>query len=169
MPTKSAVGRLLQGPPLIDAPEVIRTSAQITAVIHLTVPSPELRSAMGPGLSELMATLASQGIAPAGPWFTHHLGKPGLTFDFEIGVPVTEAVVPEGRVTLGQLPAARVARTVYWGPYEELPEAWKQFEAWIAGQGFSSEPDLWEVYQVGPDGSPDPSTWRTQLNRPLVE
>ena len=44
---------------------------------------------MSPGYRELMAALAAQGIAPAGPWFTHHLRMDPDTFDFEIGVPVT--------------------------------------------------------------------------------
>ncbi len=28
---------------------------------------------MGPGLSELMAAIAAQGLSPTGPWFDHHL------------------------------------------------------------------------------------------------
>jgi hypothetical protein len=32
-----------------------------------------------------MAAVAAQGIAPAGPWFTHHLRMDPATFDFEIG------------------------------------------------------------------------------------
>lgn len=123
---------------------------------------------MGPGHRELMAALGSQGIAPAGPWFTHHLRMDPATFDFEIGVPVTRPVAAAGRVVAGHLPAAMVARTVYHGPYEGLGPAWEEFNAWITAQGRTPGPSLWEVYLTDPQSNPDPATWRTELNRPLA-
>lgn len=42
---------------------------QIAAVIHITVPRSEIRNVMAPGLAELMAAAAAQGLKPAGPWF----------------------------------------------------------------------------------------------------
>jgi effector-binding domain-containing protein len=60
-----------------------------------------------------------------------------------------------------------VARTVYHGDYEGLHGAWGEFEAWIAESGHTSAADLWERYVVGPESSPDPANWRTELNRPL--
>ena len=89
------------------------------------------------------------------------------TFDFEIGVPVTAPVAASGRVKAGHLPATTVARTIYHGPYEGLGGAWGEFDAWIAANGHTPRPDLWECYVVGPEASPDPANWRTQLNRPL--
>jgi effector-binding domain-containing protein len=88
--------------------------------------------------------------------------------DFEIGVPVTAPVAAAGRVEAGRLPAATVARTVYHGPYEGLGPAWAEFGAWIAAEGHTPGPDLWECYIAGPESNPDPATWRTQLNRPLT-
>ena len=124
---------------------------------------------MGPGISELRATIAAQGIAPAGPWFNHHLRMDPDIFDFEISVPVTTPVVAAGRVQPGQLLARKVARTVYHGPYEGLPAAWSEFEAWIAANGHSPAADLWECYVAGPESNPDPATWRTELTRPLTD
>ena len=46
--------------------------------------------------------------------------------------------------------------------------AWGEFDAWIAAQGLAAAPDLWECYLAGPESGPDPTTWRTELNRPLV-
>jgi effector-binding domain-containing protein len=122
---------------------------------------------MGPGHRELIAAVAAQGITPTGPWFTHHLKMVPDVFDFEIGVPVATPVTATGRVKPGHLPGRTVARTVYHGAYEGLPEAWAQFETWIKVQGHSLAPDLWECYLAGPESSPDPSAWRTELNRPL--
>jgi effector-binding domain-containing protein len=73
-----------------------------------------------------------------------------------------------GRVRPGQLPAAKVARTVYSGPYDGLPSAWGEFNNWMNANGHKQAADLWEVYSVGPQSSPDPANWRTELNRPLT-
>jgi effector-binding domain-containing protein len=90
-------------------------------------------------------------------------------FDFEISVPVATPVAAAGRVRPGQLPAAKVARTVYRGPYEGLGSAWGEFIAWIKANGHETRADLWECYVTGPESSPDPSTWRTDLNQPLAD
>jgi effector-binding domain-containing protein len=154
---------------MIDAPRITSTEAETTAVIHLTIPRDQIRTVMGPGIKELMATVSAQGISPAGPWFTHHLRMDPATFDFEIGVPVTSPVAPSGRVSPGQLPATTVARTVFRGGYEGLPTAWREFDAWIRAQGRTPAGDLVERYVVGPESGPDPSTWRTELTRPLAD
>jgi effector-binding domain-containing protein len=153
---------------MIDTPQITQSADQLTAIIRLTVPRAEIRNVMGPGIRELMATVAAQGIGPAGPWFTRHLRMDPEIFDFEISVPVTAPVVAAGRVKPSQLPAAKVARTVYRGPYEGLADAWGEFNAWIAANGHKPAENLWECYVAGPEKDPDPSTWRTELNRPLT-
>lgn len=154
---------------MIDAPQIVQTDAQPAAVIRLTIPRAEIRNVMGPGMGELMAAVAAQGIAPAGPVFSHHLRMDSEVFDFEIGVPVSSPVVATGRVKPGLLPGARVARTVFHGDYAGLGAAWGEFSAWIAAQGHKTAPDFWECYVAGPESSPDPATWRTELNRPLLD
>jgi effector-binding domain-containing protein len=89
-------------------------------------------------------------------------------FAFEIGVPVAAPVAAAGRVKPSRWPAETVARTVYHGDYEGLGPAWGEFQAWIAAEGHTSAPDLWECYVVGPESSPDPADWRTELTRPLI-
>jgi effector-binding domain-containing protein len=148
---------------MLDTPQITQTAAQVTAVIRLTIPREAIRSVMGPGIGELMATVAAQGIGPA-----YHLRMDPNTFDFEIGVPVTAPVAAAGRVKPGQLPATTVARTVFQGAYEGLGAAWGEFDAWIVANGHTPGPDLWECYVAGPESSSDPASWRTELNRPLV-
>src|SRR5262249_29607906 len=145
-----------------------QTAAQQAAVIPVTVPRAEIAKVMGPGIAELYAALQAQGIAPAGPWFAHHLRMDAGVFDFEIGVPVSSPVTPVGRVKPGGVPAAKVARTVYHGAYDGLHGAWKEFGRWIVAEGLKPGPDLWETYLVGPESSPDPAAWRTELNQPLL-
>jgi effector-binding domain-containing protein len=153
---------------MIDSPQIVKTEAQLAAVIRLTIPRSEIRTAMGPGIGEVMAAVAAQGIGPTGPVFSHHFRMDPEIFDFEVGVPVTSPVAETGRVKAGRLPAATVARTIYRGPYEGLGAAWGEFEAWITAEGHTSAPDLWECYLAGPESNPDPATWRTEFNRPLA-
>lgn len=152
---------------MLEPPFITQTSEQLTAVIHLTVPRAEIREVMGPGIGEVRAVVAAQGLTPTGPWFTHHLKMDPAVFDFEVGVPVGTAIAAAGRVRPGRLPATRVARALYRGPYEGLSDAWGEFMAWISANGHAPAADLWECYAAGPEASPDPAAWRTELNRPL--
>jgi len=153
---------------VLDTPHIVRTQAQPAAVIRLTIPRAEIQSVMGPAIREVMSAIAAQGIVPVGPVFSHHFRMAPDIFDFEVGVPVTGPVSETGRVKAGQLPAATVARTVYHGPYEGLGAAWGEFAEWIASGGHQPAANLWECYVAGPESSPDPATWRTELNRPLT-
>jgi effector-binding domain-containing protein len=82
-------------------------------------------------------------------------------------VKVAAPVQATGRVKPGELPAAKVARAIYSGPYEGLPSAWGEFDTWIKANGYEPADDLWELYSVGPQSTPDPANWRTELTRPL--
>lgn len=153
---------------MIEAPQIVQAPSQHTAYIPFDIPREEIQDVMGPGLAEVMAALADQGLTPAGAWFTHHLKMDPERFTFEICVPVSEPVAPVGRVKAGVLPAATVARTVYQGGYEGLGEAWGAFMDWIEAEGLAPASNLWECYVAGPESSSDPAAWRTQLNRPLI-
>jgi effector-binding domain-containing protein len=142
---------------MIDTPKITTTEALTTAMIHVTVPRSEIQKVMGPGLQELQAALDAQGIK-ATP----------KVFDFEICLPVAAPVAAAGRVKPGKLPATKVARTVYHGPYDDLGAAWGELGAWIKAQGLTPADDLWECYVAGPESGPDPAKWRTELNRPLA-
>jgi effector-binding domain-containing protein len=157
-----------QETPMLDKPQITKTAAQLTAIIRLTIPRAEIRNVMGPAIAEVMAAVAAQGMAPAGPVFSHHLTMSPDIFDFEIGVPVTAPISAVGRVQAGRLPATTVARTSYHGPYEGLGSAWGEFIDWITAEGHTPAPDLWECYLTGPESNPDPAAWRTELNRPLT-
>lgn len=153
---------------MLDTLQIVETSAQLAAVIRLTIPRSEIQQAMGPAIGELMAAVAAQGQQPAGAIFSHHFKMDPATFDFEVGVPVASAITESGRVKMGELPAGTVARTVYTGPYEGLGAAWGEFNAMLSEAGHAPAANLWECYVAGPESGPDSSKWRTELNRPLA-
>src|SRR5258707_798701 len=111
--------------------------------------------------------VSEQGVKPSSAVFAHHLKMSPDTFDFELGVKVAAPVKATGRVKPGELPATKVARTIYSGPYEGLPSAWGEFDAWMKANNHEKAESLWELYSVGPQSTPDPANWRTELNRPL--
>jgi effector-binding domain-containing protein len=154
---------------MIDPPQIVETTTRQTAIIHVTVARDDIQNVVGPGVVELMHTIAAQGIAPAGPWFTHHLASPRDTFDFEISVPVSAPVAPAERMKPGQWPSMKVAHTIYHGPYAGLGAAWSEFDTWITANGHTPAPDLYECYLGGRESSSDPATWRPELNRPLMD
>lgn len=153
---------------MIESPRILTTSAQHAAVIRVTVPRERIQHVVGPGIEEVLATVAAQGIEVAGAWFTRHLRIPGDTFEMEIGVPVARPVQPAGRVVPVMLPAQRVARTVHAGCYGGLPQAWDEFRAWVEQAGHATRLPVWESYVLDPSTSADPARWRTELNWPLA-
>ena len=148
---------------MIETPEIVETTAQLMAFIHLTIPREEIRGVMDPAMNEVLGVLVDQGIEPTGPWFTHHLVLDPDVFDFQICFPIDTPLKPTGRVQAGEWPAMTVARTVYAGPYGGLGKAWGEFNAWLASNGYEGAEDIFERYVSSPPRPP-----RTELNRPLV-
>ena len=152
---------------MIATPEIVQTNAEQAAVIHLTIPRAEMIKTFGTAVDELAAELTRQGVTPQGAVFAHHLITSTVTFDFELGIIVNRPVQVNGPVKPGELPAAKVARTIYGGPYEGLHLAWIEFNQWMKANGLRQADSLWEVYSVGPETTPDPANWRTEMIRPL--
>jgi len=152
---------------MISTPQIVQTPAQEAAVIRLTIPRSQMPKQFGPAVGELLQELNRQGIEPVGAVFAHHFRITPETFDFELGIKVATPVSDNGRVRRGALPAVKAARAIYSGPYEGLPGAWDEFGEWMKSNGLEQAEDLWELYSVGPQSTPDPANWRTELNRPL--
>jgi effector-binding domain-containing protein len=127
---------------MLDKPQIVQTDMQLTAVIRLTIPREEIRNVMGPAMAEVTVAVAAQDLLSTGPLFSQRFKMDPDIFDFEVGVPVSTSISPVGRVGPGQLPAAKVARTVYRGPYEGLRDAWREFVDWITGEGHTPAPNL---------------------------
>lgn len=154
---------------MIDTPEIVLSQERRIAVVPLKVAREEMQEAFGAAMDELMRTLASQDVVPAGPVLSRYFEITPETFDFEVGVPVEESVEPEGRVRASSIPAVKVARTVHHGEYEGLPGAWEALGAWMEDRDLPHEIGGWEIYLVGPDASDDPSDWKTELCWPIGE
>lgn len=149
---------------MITPPEVIETKEQATASIHLTIPGRDMPKHMDPAIQEIIKALADQGMQPAGPMFSYHYRRPSDTFDFEVGFPVAKAITESGRVVNSKLPAVKVARALYRGPYEGLSEAWSALQRWVRDEKLPETGRFFERYLTNPDEVTDPKDYRTELN-----
>jgi len=154
---------------MIDPPWIEQMPEQAVAFVPISVARSQIQMAMMPGLGEIHNTLNEQGIAPVGPWLTHHHYLKPDEFHFDICVPVTKAIQPQGRVRAGTLDARKVARTIHRGPFEGLGQAWGAFMAWVSAERLAACIDFFECYAKGPETSPDPVQWETVLSVPLLE
>jgi uncharacterized protein YndB with AHSA1/START domain/effector-binding domain-containing protein len=152
---------------LHGTPRVVTTEPRLTATIPMNIPRNEMMQRFGPAVQELVAALTTQGMPPSGSAFAHHFRITPGVFDFEVGFVTPTAAQPAGRVSPGEWPAGKYAHATYVGPYEGLPAAWGEFDAWMKSEGLAQADDLWEHYSTGPHSHPDPATWRTELYRPL--
>jgi len=87
-----------------------------------------------PAINELMSAVKVAGHRPRERLVRLRAFDDATKMDFDVGVPVTDPVKPTGRIQAGQLPAARVARTIHHGPYEDCRRL-AEFDAWIAKNG----------------------------------
>ena len=154
---------------MITPPAILISEEQTTAVIHLVVPGKDMPKYMDPAIQEVLKVMADQGLAPAGPMFSYHHRRPSDTFDFELGFPVARVIQPTGRVVNGTLPAEKVVRAVYQGPYEALGSAWGELQAWVLDRKIAGTGRFWERYLNNPDEVNGPDEYRTELNWVLEE
>jgi len=145
-------------------PELTTTKEQPSAVIHLVIPGRDMPKYMDPAIQEILKVLKDQNLEPAGPRFSYHHRRPSDTFDFELGFPVKEVIKPVGRVVNGTLPAEKVVRSVYQGPYEQLGAAWGELERWVSEQKLVGSGRSWEAYLSNPEEVKDAKEYRTELN-----
>ncbi len=149
---------------MITPPEVLNTQEVITAAIPLVIPGRDMPKYMDPAIQEIIQVLAEQAMQPAGPMFSYHHRRPSDTFDFEIGFPVAKAINEQGRVIKSKLPAVKVVRSVYQGPYEGLAQAWPALQKWVRENGHGETGRFWECYLNNPNEVEDPKDYKTELN-----
>lgn len=154
---------------MITKPEILNTSEVPSAAIHLTIPGRDMPKYMDPAIQDIIKALADQGMQPSGPMFSYHYRRPSDTFDFEIGFEVAKAIKPAGRVMNSKLPAVKVARAVYEGPYEGLALAWGELQTWVREKKLAETGRFWERYLTNPAEVTDPKKYRTELNWVISE
>jgi len=163
--------------PMQTEQPALRTVAVATKVRSMS----ELPQAMGKAMGELKTALAAANLSPSGSCLiSHFLSEPGPAFaagrEVEIRVcrPLPEGVsVPSGSGPLLEsiIPACKVARMWYTGPFEGLPSAWGRLDAYLQREKLSKAADGWffESYLRGHEETSNPKRFITQLSRPIQQ
>jgi effector-binding domain-containing protein len=119
-------------------------------------------------LDDLRGHLRLLGVgAVAGPFVIYHAFGPDEV-DAEVCVPVAGDVIAVGRISTRLLPGSTVARTVHFGPYEELGSAYAALIRWIGPRGFDACGPVRERYAEGPSGEALPAAYRTVIDLPVT-
>lgn len=100
------------------------------------------------------------------PFAIYHLWSKDST-DVEAGMPIEQAGMGSGTLTPRTLPATRIVRAAYFGPYEGTEAAHNQVYEYTKQKHLTITGSPWEVYITDPGTEPDPSNWLTYICYPV--
>jgi effector-binding domain-containing protein len=157
---------------MITKPKVEERAEQHYVGIRTQVPSSKFKVIIPQFLEELFAWLGKQGVEPAGaPFMRYHVINMAGNMDVELGVPVASALLGDGRIASGVIPAGRYAALVYSGVTGIAGN--KALLEWAAKNGIKW--DRWddengdafrsrvEYFLTDPAEQPDRKKWETEV------
>jgi effector-binding domain-containing protein len=140
-----------------------RVEARQTAVIARTMTWPEFRKQWPQLLDEVYRLVRPRPELATGQggerWQNVMLYKDQRP-DVEVGVLVSRAFEPEGRVICSALPAGDVATAMHRGDYSSLGVTHKAVRDYAAAHGRELAGPCWEIYG---HGRPDPRDAETEV------
>lgn len=146
--------------------------ARHTLALAGTCREEDFAAFLGRAYPTLAAAAVAAGAVPAGP--SGALYPPSVPDEVSAVVaylPITAPVaLPEqtAGVTMGEVPAARVAVLVHARPYETLDVAYRTLGAWVARFAQPSGDWVREVYLSDPSTTSDPAAYRTGICWPIT-
>jgi hypothetical protein len=155
-------------------PVHVRTDAPMhTLRLRATVDMTTFGVWLGWAFGTLHDQLVVLGATPSGP--AGGLYGPQILDDgpeeVEAFIPVAEPLLV-GRnvagVALGELPERNVAVLVHAGSYETISETYRTLGAWVARHAEHAGERIREWYLIGPDDTPEPDGFRTEIAWPVV-
>jgi DNA-binding transcriptional MerR regulator len=172
--TERIVAELQSGSaPVTHTPVHVREEVAMDTVrIEGRVPSGQFAAWIGDAFARLTRFVREHEI-PVG-------GSPGAFFSPEIPddayeqveafLPIAAPVaIPPGTrdVSLGEVPAARVAVLVHAGSYDSMDETYRTLGAWVSRNAQHAGERVREWYVVGPSDVDDPASFRTEISWPV--
>jgi DNA-binding transcriptional MerR regulator len=141
------------------------------AAITATVDVGDLVTWYHGAIGEIQGTLSAQDIVASGPpggiyayeLFTEERGDATLFF------PVRDEVRPVGRVGPIRVPEAELAVIVHHGSHDDLDRSYGALATYVTEHAVAVDGLIREYYLVGPPGTDDESTWRTEICWPIFD
>ncbi len=136
--------------------EIHQQSAAPVLTMRVRIPVQDLPDFLGKAYSEIFQYLAMLGEVPAGSPFVVYYNMDMKDLDVEAGFPVSRPMPDKEAIHAGALPEAKVAETIYTGPYVEMGPAYEELTRWTKEQGYQASGVVYEFYlndpaQVLPD------------------
>ena len=120
-------------------------------------------------LATFVTEMGATPTGPAGGLYAAELADDGIE-EVEAFVPIAEALVVPQRerdVSIGEVPAARVAVLVHAGDYDSIADTYRTLGAWVARNAEHAGERVREWYVVGPTDVDDPKSFRTEIAWPI--
>jgi DNA-binding transcriptional MerR regulator len=172
--TERIVAELQSGvAPVTHTPVYVRhEDACHTLRIAALVTEEQFPTWLGWAAERLAAFIGAAEIEPSGP--AGALYTPEKLDDdqenLELFVPVAEPpYIPtaERDLSIGEVPAATVAVLVHVGDYDSMGDTYRTLGAWIGRHAEPSGERIREWYVVGPEDTPNPAQYRTEIAWPI--
>jgi len=126
----------------------------------------ELPQELGRIYGAIATYLAEIGEQPSGAPFAAYYNMDMDNLDVEIGFPVARPLPATESIAAGQIPARKVATTVFTGPYLEVKSAYTALAQWVQQQGLEPTGVAYEFYLNDPSETPSEKL-QTQVVFPL--
>ncbi len=144
-----------------------QVKSQPTLVVRFNYGERDVGEVMGQALTAVQEFLKRAQILPVGPPFTRYLVWTDEQKRAETGFPVEWAVEGNQLVAASELPAGRVARMVYTGPYAGLMDAKNEVFDSIRARGLTPAGGPIEIYVTDPHEVQDESEFQTEIIWPI--
>jgi effector-binding domain-containing protein len=142
--------------------ELVDQPAQPTLSIRTTTSIKELPQELGRAYGAIGQYMAQLGEQPAGAPYAAYFTFDMENMDIEIGFPVGGSLPGEGEIQAGKIPAGKIARCLYTGPYNKIEPAYNALTAYVEEQGHETTGIAYEFYLNDP-GEVAPEELLTQI------
>jgi effector-binding domain-containing protein len=130
--------------------ELVDQPAQPTLSIRTTTSLKELPQELGRAYGAIGQYMAQLGEQPAGAPYAAYFTFSMENMDIEIGFPVGGSLPGNGEIQAGEIPAGKIARCFYTGPYKKIEPAYNALTAYVEEQGHKTTGVAYEFYLNDP-------------------
>jgi effector-binding domain-containing protein len=126
----------------------------------------QLPQVIGQAYDEIARYLVEINENPTGAPYVAYYNLDMENLDVEMGFPVSQTFVGNGKIQPGTLPAGKVATCLYTGPYSEMAPAYEELAQWVKENGYEATGVSYEFYLNDP-AETSPQALKTQIVFPL--
>ena len=159
---------------MLTEPKLEFRKEQPYLAIRTKVNMKDVPTILPPLIPEVLEWIDRNEITSAGPAFFQYLSMNDRgDMEVEVGVPVKDKAMADGRIVAGSFPSGKYATLKYFGDYRHLKEAHMAMESWLSKKGLKEKQKVtgngitWggriEFYITDPQVEPDPEKWETEV------